>query len=206
MSYPVELCKLVIRNIEIIEEAPNVVAEVEKKLFTAINERIEERVIKHSRATWAGVYSLVTGKIGGTYFAPRGWLRLTEDEEDYWAWYECWLVKGDINFTHKLPQAIGLKNAALAIGFDSAFAESVDDKREKMANFYEATSAIKDAELLLHINADYIYTHIPLDVDALADGFPDFTKALNPLDDALTRLFSVHEHFDRYVTGRLENG
>ena len=111
-KYPDELCKLVILNMAIVEEAPSVKEEVEKVLFAAINKRIEDHVAK--RAGWEGVYDLVTGE-DETYFYPAGWPK--NEDEAVQAWYEL-KDEDDEDDLGWLSCAIGSRNASLSLRFN----------------------------------------------------------------------------------------
>jgi len=57
---------------------------------------------------------------------------------------------------------------------------------------------LKTARFLYNSDG-YIYYPFVLDAEVLASEFPDFEKALEPLDRALETLFSVHKAFDDFV-------
>jgi hypothetical protein len=200
MKYPDELCQLVIRNMTIIEEAPSVVAEVQKILFTAINERIRQRVAKRGRDAWDGVYSLLTDERNSqTTFKPADWPR--DEDDNYKAYYTLWCEdKSDLAYW--LSHAIGLRNDPLSLRF-IAIKElgevTVKENKKRCQDFYTDTPTLQQAGFLYDKENNVIYLSFELDAETLATEYPDFDKALEPLDKALDALFSVHNVFDGFV-------
>ena len=113
MNYPNELSQLVIRNMEIIETAPEVVAATEKRLFAAMNARIEKAV--KAQKNWKGCYDLVTDKEEEeTTFAPAVW---PEDEDGQYCAYYTLGQTEDVNPDYWLSCATGIMGSALCLVF-----------------------------------------------------------------------------------------
>lgn len=55
MPYNDDICRLVIENIALLEEAPLVIEEIEKIIFEAINNKFKKIIEKDE--SWKGVYS-----------------------------------------------------------------------------------------------------------------------------------------------------
>jgi len=196
MSYPDDLCQLVIKNMEIIEDAPKVVDHVEKWLFAAINERIEQRVSTQEK--WKGDYERCTGDDGETSFAPPEWPK--GEDGSFFAYYELWYMEAGVD-DYWLSNAIGIHDSALRLQF--ALSRDITDMgtkehKKRCLDFYNANLTL--AETGFRITKDgIIYLPFVLDASKLAEEYPDIEEAFEPLDKALTILFKEHTIFDSFV-------
>lgn len=195
MSYPKELCQLIVENMEIIEKAPNVIDEIEKNLFGAINQKVEERV-NHVKGEWEGVYDLVTNiKYKETSFKPKSW---TKDDND---WYQSFYTIIPLNLiSHWLSRATGVDNNYLSLSFNvnhDWYNLKNNAYQRKLEEFYNNNKAIKDKKFEISPNKKYISRPFIFESKNLCNIYPNFD--LTPLDEALNDLFSVHEEFDKFV-------
>ena len=201
MSYSAELCRLVICNMEILEEAPSIVASVEATLFAAIDERIKRRIEKQNN--WEGVYSFSSGE-EETTFAPKSWPKTKDADESCYAWYELDHTE-DGEELDWLSSATGLRNAALCLQFDVDMDlcgfKNAKEYKNRLLRFYAGASVLHEAGF--HFSEFYgvIYRPFAFDAGKLAEEYPDFDKALEPLDAALEDLFKAHDEFDKFVKG-----
>jgi hypothetical protein len=197
MSYPTEICQLVIRNMEIVEEAPNVVEVVENKLFAAVNELIKRRVAELEN--WKGCYEFYTGTDDETSFAPKSWPE-TEDGV-YGVYFTLYYTdKGEEQLL--LSTATGLRGAALCLRFEvnsdwSGLANK--DYKQRMRRFYAGTPELKNAGFFLAPDEKNIYLPFHCLAEQVAEEYPNFEDALKPLDKALADLFRVCPVFDNFV-------
>ena len=201
MSYADELCQLVIKNMEIIEEAPKVVEHVEKRLFAAINARIEKAV--RAQKNWNGCYDLVTDNDDKeTTFAPSEW---PEDEDgSYMASYTLHYMEEGEGYAW-LSVATGVHGSALRLQFGlerhaigTGAKVSVKEYKKFLHDFYNKTPVL--AEAGFQITKDgIIYLPFALDASKLAEEYPSFAETLEPLDNALKTLFKEHYIFDSFI-------
>jgi len=201
MSFPKELSQLVIRNMEIIEIAPTVVDAIEKRLFSAINKRIKDRV---SGMGWNGFYGLVTGVTGksnDTSFAPESWPR--QEDESLCARYSLTYTRGDgDDLKMWLSSATGILGDSLcfAFSFDRVWGEMKRPQyKATLENFYHENAVLRQSRFSLAQDKESIIIPFLFDSEKLADEYPDFDDVLVPLDDALEALFGVHDEFDAFV-------
>jgi len=198
MSFSKELSQLVIRNMEIIETAPTVVDAIEKRLFSAINERIKDRV---SGLGWNGFYGLVTDKSNDTSFAPESWP--VEEDGSLCAWYRLTYMGGDgDDLDMWLSSATGILGSALcfAFSFDRVWGEMKRPQyKATLENFYHENAVLRQSRFSLAQDKESIIIPFLFDSEKLADEYPDFDDVLVPLDDALEALFGVHDEFDAFV-------
>jgi hypothetical protein len=198
MNYPAELCQLVIRNMEVIETAPEVIEATEKRLFAAINARIEKTV--KARENWKGCYDLVTDKDDEeTSFAPESWPE--NEDEVYGAYYTLTYTEDSGNYEW-LSCATGVQGAALCLKFvvDSDWADLTPKEYKKaLESFYAGNSALQKAGFSLAPSKKSIVRAFHFDAGKLATEYPDFDEALAPLDAALENLFKAHGEFDKFV-------
>ncbi|MDL2216267.1 hypothetical protein LJB81_00870 [Desulfovibrio sp. OttesenSCG-928-M14] len=198
MNYPNELCQLVIRNMEIIETAPQVVEAVEKRLFAAMNDRVKTAV--KAKKNWEGCFDLVTDKDDETtVFGPETWL--SGDDDSFGAYYEMSYVEDIATW---LSCAIGAVGASLCLEFavDTDWSgQTVREYKKALENFYAGNTALQKAGFSLAADKKSIIKTFHFDAEKLAGEYPDFDEALAPLDEALQDLFKVHAEFDKFVTG-----
>ncbi|MDL2279300.1 hypothetical protein LJC15_01370 [Desulfovibrio sp. OttesenSCG-928-G11] len=204
MNYPTDLCQLVIRNMEVIEKAPEVAEATEKRLFAAVNARIEKAV--KAQKGWKGCYDVVTDKEEEeTTFAPQGWPENNEEDGVYEAYYT-------LTYTHStggepeywLSCATGIMGAALCFAFAVDFKWfdlRLTEYKKMLESFYADKTALQKHKFSLAANKESIIRAFIFNADALAAEYPDFDEALAPLDEALQDLFKVHAEFDKFVTG-----
>ena len=196
MKYPTDLCQLVINNMEILEEAPNVIEYVEEKLFAAINERVKERVA--ALDAWGGCYELYTGEKNETTFAPSDWPM--DDAEWFYAYYTLHYVEAGEDYQW-LSNAIGLNNSSLCLQFmvrREFTGMNAKDYKKRLHDFYSATPALAETGFLI-AKSGVIFRPFALPAEKVAEEYPDFDEALAPLDAALEDLFKAHGEFDRFV-------
>ncbi len=200
MNYPKELCQLVIRSMEVIETAPEVVAATEKHLFAAMNARIEKAV--KAKKNWKGCYDLVTDKEDEeTTFAPEGWPEC--EDESYGAYYTLTHTEesGDYEW---LSCATGVMGAALCLAFSVGIDWSgltMKEYKKRFESFYAGNAVLQKAGFSLSPSKKSIARPFHFAADKLAAEYPDLDEALAPLDAALEDLFKAHGEFDKFVKG-----
>jgi hypothetical protein len=194
MNYPNELCQLVIRNMEVIEKAPEVVEATEKRLFAAMNARVEKAV--KAQKSWKGCYDLVTdNEDEETSFAPKSWPE--NEDESYGAYYSLTHTEdsGDYEW---LSCATGVMGAALCFAF-TVDSEDVKEYKKALESFYAGNSVLQKAGFSLSQSKKSSVRPFTFASDALEKECPDFDEALAPLDAALEDLFKAHGEFDKFV-------
>ena len=196
MSYSDELCQLVIRNMEIIEEAPSVVEQVEEKLFTAINERIKERI--GVSEGWVGTYEFYTGKKDQTTFAVKDWP--VDGDGALLTYFTLHHVEAGEEYSW-LSNAIGFHGSALCLQFmvkPDFTGLNAKEYKKRLHDFYSNTSALAEAGFLVAKNGT-IYRPFAFDAAKVAEEYPDFDEVLAPLDAAMNDVVRTHKAFDGFV-------
>ncbi|MFA6810196.1 MAG: hypothetical protein WCR47_03960 [Desulfoplanes sp.] len=200
MAYSNDLCKLVINNMDIIEEAPSVVGEVEELLFEAINKRIREKI--EPMEGWEGIYDLCTEKNEDeemTIFRAPRWP--IDDEGEYLAWYELGIIDGDeIEDANWLTYAVGVKESRLVIGFDSDkkyHGNTPGQLKKFFRNYFEHNPQLAQAGVIFEDG--YLGIPFHLDPEKMSEEYPNFNECLKPVDDALDALLKAHPYFDTLV-------
>jgi hypothetical protein len=201
MNYPNELCQLVIRNMEVIETAPEVIDEAATRLFAVINARIEKAV--KAKRDWEGCYDLVTDKdYAETTFAPQSWPKYgDEEDESYGVYYTLTHTEGSEDYEW-LSCATGVMGSSLCFAFvvDSEWSGlTAGEYKKKLETFYAGNAALQETGFSLAPGRKSIVRPFFFDAEKLAAGFPDFDEALSPLDAALDDLFKAHGEFDKFV-------
>ncbi|WP_129351726.1 hypothetical protein [Solidesulfovibrio carbinolicus] len=195
MAYSDELCKLVIANIEIIEEAPSVVLDVDATILNAINERIRDRI--DALDGWDGVYSLGNeNEDGKTVFRAPQWP--LDDAGACLAWYELWLTSETEYWT---TPAIGAKSSRLCFRFNSE--KEFHGKNKKAIKAYYKVALFDNQELskagVIVLEDGTLAIPFNFDPNKVVEEYPDLDDCLKPLDDAFDKLIQVHPVFDKLV-------
>lgn len=198
MDYPIELCSLVIKNMEIVEEIPGVMAHVEQKLFAAIGERIDHLVARPG--DWRSNCCIDSVEM---FFMPLTWPQ--DDEDGYQAWYCLGYTEAGEN-CEWLSCATGVRNSALSLefGMDKSWCGlNAKNYRKRLNDFYAATPDIYEAGF--HVTkSGSIYRPFFFEGAKVAEECPDFDTALAPLDMAMNDLFKAHSAFDALVREFME--
>lgn len=203
MAFSDEICKLVIENIELLEEAPNVIDEIENKVFKEINNRFKAYL--DGREGWKddGVYTYLDDGDGETTFAPIGW---PEDEEtDYTAFYGFNCNSGD-NFQYWLTALGGKKSSAKFGIFFNVENNSIGMKKNQWKSFlmgqYQSKTVLQESGVTYEGSS--LCIPIVIDPKLMAEEYPDFDACLNPVDDALEILMKVNPYIDEIVKEALK--
>ncbi|MDR1965973.1 MAG: hypothetical protein LBQ36_04635 [Synergistaceae bacterium] len=195
MDYSNELCQLVIKNMMVVEKAPEVVDQITERLFEKINERIKDRISKQT--DWKGEYDLLTDESGGTTFAPKDW---PEDENgNYLAYYYLSGLR-DNNIQNWLSIALGLEGSynALCFDIDKDYLGMTSKQKNRTLENLSQNPRLVNAGFSYNINLG-IYLPFSFLPDKVAEEYPDFDESLAPLDESLDALISVHDIFDDFV-------
>jgi hypothetical protein len=195
-----EVHKLVIRNLAVLEQAPKVVDEAEKRVFGAIDRKIEEWAA--AQGEWSGVYDFLEDE---TTFKPDAW---PESEIGYLAYLELEYTP-EIDCQHYLsplvgaaPQEFGLRFAVHAPWITGLEGQKRVQPGKKWSNFLQ--SVIEDFPALadngFRVEGEVLFHPIRLDAAALADAYPDtLDDALEPVDEALAHLAAALPEFNRLI-------
>lgn len=202
MAFSADICKLVIGNIELLEDAPNVISEIENKVFKEINARIKSYI--DGNEGWKdGVYTYFDEDDGETTFAPTGW---PEDEEgNYTAWYGFNRKTGE-GYKYNLSALVGktpLDNYGIFFGVDN---NSMGMKKNQWKNFLSNQYINKPILQENGVIYDGLLLYIPITLDPklIAEEYPLFDACLKPVDDALDILVKVNPDIHGIVK-ELEN-
>lgn len=197
MNYPDELCRLVIQNMEIVEEAPRVVKAVEKKLFRTINDTIRAQVSQQEN--WKGTYDLVTeSNSGATMFYPVEWY--SAEKESCYACYEMTYSELD-DGNYWLSHALGLNNLTLWISFnikESLLNISRSQTRKLISEFYIGNKILSSYGFLIAKNST-IYLQFNFDADIIAREYATLEDTMGPVHKTMDAILNAHNEFCVFV-------
>lgn len=195
--------RLVIENLAVLETAPTFVAEVEKRVFAKIDERIRTWVEEQDQ--WEGTF---TGFLEDeTSFKPKSWP--IDDRGSYCAYYTIGCDKSDgEDFEYWLSSLVGAVDYQLGILF-SVNASDVTRLSGKgtrpgqawknfLAKTYGERPQLK--ELGFQLSGESLFYPLYIDAAALASAYPDSLEdVLWPLDEGLERLAKAHPEIDQLL-------
>lgn len=196
-----EVHKLVIRNLAVLEQAPKVVEDVEKRIFGAIDRKVQEWA--SARGEWVGIYDFLKDE---TSFKPEAW---PKSETGYLAYLELGYVP-ELDCEHYLSplvgaatgQAFGIRFTVHAPWITGLEGQKRAQPGKKWASFLQ--NAIDDYPGLatngFRIEGEVLFHPIRLDAAILADAYPDtLDDALEPVDEALAHLAATLPDLNRLI-------
>jgi hypothetical protein len=196
MAYSDEICKLVIENIDLLEEAPKVIDEIESKIFKEINIRF--KLYFDGKEGWKdnGEYTFLDDG-GKTVFAPIGW---PEDEDTtYYAYYGIGNLGGD-NEYWLTPLISKASTDKLGIFFN-VVSNAIGMKKNQwkifLMNQYQSKPILQE----LGVICEGLSLCLPISIDPklMAEEYPELDACLKPVDDALDILMKVNPYIDEIV-------
>lgn len=205
MEYDDSLCKLVIRNIEIIENAPKVAESVDEVLLSAVDERLETLVKKEE---WNGIFAL-TDPDGDAQFRPDAWTTGNGDfaESPSYIFWRTENTKDDL-VQYWLSRAVQLNGSGLCLGFGiprEFTGYKPKESQRKLIEFFNNNLKLREYGFECDEFGN-IVTRFAFDLKTLEDEYPDFDEALKPLDEAFDRILKAHPIFDEYVKSFADKG
>ncbi|MDD3327083.1 MAG: hypothetical protein PHW25_08365 [Zoogloea sp.] len=200
MSDTHDVHQLVIRNLAVLEQAPAIVEEAEKRIFGAIDRKVEDWA--EAQGGWHGTFDFLERD---TFFKPEDW---PETEDHSLICLELGYAQ-ELDCQHYLsplvgaaPQEFGLRFNVHAPWITGLEGQKRAQPGKKWASFLQ--SVIDDFPALaangFRIEGELLFHPIRLDAAALADAYPDtLDDALEPVDEALAHLAAALPEFNRLI-------
>ncbi len=199
MPFNDEICKLVIENIELLEEAPSIIKEVEKKIFNAINKKFETFFSNRNGWKQDGAYTYYDDDGGETTFSSDSW-PTDKVDEGYFIYYQ-FRGESSSKSSYKLSILNGkIPNAKYGIFFEldlSSLGLTNQQWKKILREKHQAKPQL--AELGVFLEGLTLCIPIILDAKLIAGEYPDFDVCLKPVDDALDTLMKAHPYIDEIV-------
>lgn len=190
-TYPEDLCKLAIDNVELIEDSLTVINAIEEKLLSNINNYLKEFAAK--------------AKLKGDFddFEGGFWKKNWQTSDNSWlAWFYCTQTQnGDSDWT--ISSLLGCRGAKIAIKFYINPKVLGTDKKHaiKMLNtFYNQNETLQekgfyiDQEEKNSINIDFTVTK-----DEAFNSYFHNKHSFKELDNALEQIVSALDLFDSFI-------
>ncbi|WP_321402823.1 hypothetical protein [Maridesulfovibrio sp.] len=200
MKYSNELCRLVANNIEILEEAPSVLSDIESKMFKAMNKRIKERI--ENAGDWKGVYDYYTNdKYNETSFAPLSWPN--NAEENYAAFFTLSLF--DEEDSYWVSVFFGLKNSSMCfnVGFDANYFSLTDSElKVKVNEFFANHNELSQRGFrLIYPTSKYcrLSRGFSFDRNKFIEELPAWDETFDPLDKALDDVLASVPLIEKFI-------
>ena len=200
MNQNYEPHQLVIKHISVLETAPAIAIEVEKKVFAAIDEKIKNWV--ESQGNWEGVYNFIDEE---TTIKPILWEK--DEKQGYYSWYSFGVEEAEeISYNLSPLLGVALVRYGLWFGVNASFVTSLIGRGTRpnikwatyLAEIYPQTGLAKFG---FELQSESLFLPILVDAQILADSYPDsLDVALEPVDDALKKLENAHPQIDDLLT------
>lgn len=199
-----EAHRLIIRNMRVLEEAPEVVEEVTRAVFKRINEKVEQWV--DAREAWEGIFSLTGDDDGGeTTFQAAKWgqtdngtylayLQFTTygERSSYWLSRLIGATEDESGFYFSvLPVWITGNTGRKGARPGKAWTKYLSDHLQNFSALTQCGFRLEGEDLFLPVR---------LDVEELAEAYPDsLDDALPPIDEALKKITEILPELDRLI-------
>lgn len=196
--------RLVIQHLEILETAPKVLYEVEKHVFSAIDEKLRQWV--ESQKDWEGAFDFIDDE---TSFKPKAW----ENAED--GTYQAYFAlerDPSLEDTYYLSTLTGIVPGKIGIWFkvDASWVTRLGGKAARpgaewkryLADQFPSTRL---SEIGFELHGQDLLLPIRVDAQILADDYPDsLTDALAPVDEALKRFEAAQNSIQGLLDAALQ--
>lgn len=196
-----EVHKLVIRNMAVLEQAPPIVNEAEKRIFGAIDKKIEAWA--RAQEGWAGVFNFLEDE---TSFKPEVWPVDANGDRRYF--FGIGLVTAE-GLQHSLSALVGAVDVQFGIHFivDAPWVTGLENQKRaqpgKKWNSYLKSHLDEFPKLSANgfrQEGESLFCPVQIDAAALAEAFPDtLDDALEPIDEALAHVVAALSDFDRLI-------
>ena len=197
MPYNDDICKLVIENIALLEEAPLVIEEIENNIFKEINSKFKEFFENYDN--WEGAYLEEDEE---TTVKPQKW------PGDADGWYAYYTFKDDSDErNYPLTALLGettLDKYAIYFGVDE---NNLCDMKNKSWKAFLKQQYLARPDLKangVQLDGQYLSIPIRLDRKVVAAEYPDFEECLTPIAEAINTLMKVHPLIDEIVQEALK--
>ncbi|WP_153162883.1 hypothetical protein [Zoogloea sp. 1C4] len=196
-----EVHKLVIRNMAVLEQAPPIVDEAEKRIFGAIDKKIEAWV--KAQQGWDGVFDFLSDE---TSFRRVNWP--VAEDGTYHVYLELAFMPVE-GYIHYLSPLIGAVSQQFGFRFNvnAPWITKLENQKraqpgKKWANFLGVH--IDDFPGLrangFRVEGEFLFHPVRLEAATLADAYPDtLGDALEPVGEALTHILAALADFDRLL-------
>ncbi len=205
MSQSLELHRLVIQNLSVLEDAPKIASEVEIIVFSAIDKKIEKWVC--GKPGWDGKFHYLED---GLTAQPKSWGRV--DDDNYNAYYDFGCYEYDkVQFYLSTLLGIVEQQFGMYFGVRAEVITRLSGKgttpARKWKNFLaERYSQTKLKEFGFELRAESLFMPIRIDTKELVEAYPDsLDDALAPIDEALEKLEAAHPGIDALLQSALEH-
>ena len=200
MSFSNEICGLVVSNLDLLEEAPLVIEQVQKKVFESVNEQLESALKGKPGWTEGAVFDFVGDGDSDqeTTFAPENWPR--DEDGSFFAWYSLESVGEDP--IYPLTALLGKSGTAyfgITFGANAKHFSKKGKQLEKFLANHKNRPALRELGVAYDEEAALFVVPIRLDPDAVTEEFPRLSTCLKPVDDALEVVLKAHPYFDQMI-------
>ena len=200
MLYNPGICKIVIENIELLEEAPSVIEQIEKVVFKQINERFRE--FFKTKEDWKGDYTYFEEEGDQeTWFLPVNWPDPNDEGTCYPFCYTFIQINAGEGYYNCLTALTGkttLDKYAICLSIDR---KNCEMNKKQLKDFlqkrYQSVPELQTSNVQLE--SEVLFIPICIDTKKLLEEYPDCDECLQPVDNALKNLMDVHPFIDKIV-------
>lgn len=198
MSQSHEAHRLAIQNLSVLEQVPQAVSEAETRIFSAINEKVNDWT--SSQNNWEGVFDYYSGDMDDTSIKPVEWEK--DEDGSYMVYYNFRIdEKANELFWYYLSALVGAVPYEIGFWFDvnATWVTRLTGKGARPGAAWKKflTERFPDfpeiAKNGFRVEGESLFLPIRVDAQLLAESYPDsLDDALGPVDEALEKLKAAH--------------
>jgi len=196
LQYPKEMHVFLLKNTGLIEEG-SLTDAVEATVFTAIHERITQKLERRLWELHCDVLNTSEDSYEETMFAPMHWPKRKDGTRQ--AYYK--ISEHDAGNEYWLSSLLGLNETQVCfeLYIDGRLGGPKVNVKERVQDFYAKTPVLKE----LGFTCTDGELRLPFSFDAakLAEAYPDLRKPMLDFEKVFDKLLKGHEHIDKLIVG-----
>lgn len=194
MAYSPDICRLVIENAALVEEAQAVLTHVDGRLYENIWDFIKKLVAEQK------YFDLTGGKEGNYFFSRKAWGK-TEREEPIAAF---WLnYQGEDTYRSWLSILAGIvPGTSAGLYFWYEWVQKGIRRREWksfLKDFFISNPGLRDNGFVLNDEGTAITRPLRIDLQCLADNFQNPEVCFDAIGNALDAIYAERKSFETLV-------
>ncbi len=196
MAYSTELCKLIIQNMKVIEAAPKIVTQIEKKIFKEIDQRCENYFKKNKG--WLGTFDFIDDDL---QFYPDNWSQGVDTQIAKFAFD---LIGDDPEESHWVSVLLDLipeGNTGFKFSIDHGVLKVGKPQfRKLLQKYFSKNTKLQELGFRNDKSEPELVLAVTLDEKSLVAGYPtDLDRFFKPIDNALDAINEAQPFLNKIV-------
>ena len=196
MNYPKEMHVFLLQNTGLIEPG-SLTADVEAHVFTAIHERITQKLERRLWELHCDILNVSEGSCKETMFSPRHWPKRKDGTRQ--VYYRIGEFGGGNYYWLSCLLGLNQTPTCFELYIDGRLGGPRVNVKERVQDFYLKTPALH--ELGYTCTEGVLCMPFSFDAAKLAEAYPDLRKPMLTFEGFFDKLLKGSEHIDKLITG-----